>query len=456
MRIVQLVVKNPSELDFSLPLLWHLGSLDDPPEMHVVYLAADRAQMLRTGHGYTAILRSIGVKELDLADFLPGRAHRLERAWRSAFKKSYSDELSIREGLAALLGPRLRGPDTPGAAIRTARAVLDRARRKVEHVALRLPDVVGGLRELAPDVVLLGNRRAVTPFPGHDELFAWLRDEVPLVALVPHAAHETTLREFTPFQDEGDPLPPNVDFWITLEQTHTAEILPERAEQFAVVGNPGFDRGWVEWLRRRATRADPRPSVRAHCVVLGRKFHAPGAPRPSDPFTLSYEEGVAYFSSISESLATTGHEVAVTLKPHPSTNAFLLDRALTEAGCEHWRTSFDPLAALVAEADLLVGMFSTALILGVPFGIPVVVLPSRVQTFVEQEWGVMRELYRGLEHFVGETQAPASVLGAAVEQARGARRAETPDMRHLARFLPDSPLERCVERLARTPAGASG
>lgn len=445
MHVVQLVVKNASELDFSLPVLWDLRRRE-LAQVTIVYCVADRSQILRDSDLYRDVLGRLGVRQVDFGDRLPLRHPVAKALWRRATGKPASDRHSVRQSLAALRSRSLGLSEHLTALRHLSRGGVDVVLRRAQHVALRSAHIANLLPELSPDVVLLGNR-SFTRFPHRSAFFAELSGSGRPVVLVPHAAHETIRDEFTPFDEEGDPLPDFVDYWLVLNQVETPSRFPGREQRFSRVGNPCLDREWAGWLRsvvRSDVPTDGGPCRRT-LVVIGRKFVAQGAPTPDDPFTLAYSEMRDHLASVAAGVAGSGHPYRVVLKAHPSTNRVLLSELLADLLLP-WDVSFDPAGALFAGATAVTGMFSTALVMAVPFGCTVIPIASRVQDFVDDRWVVMKELYRGFESFVDDSSALANELRAAAGRVVD-EDGPTSEQAHIARFFPGGSLRRCSDRV---------
>jgi hypothetical protein len=417
----------------------------------VVHCVGDRSQLLRDSSLYGAALEAMGVREIDFSSLVRTGAARW--LWRRLFAKAPADEHSIRENLAAARAAGLRSAAGRASLLRSARAVSDRSRRMVQRASLHLVRIESLLPSLRPDLVLLGNR-STTDFPGRDGVFAHLAardDGRRWVVLVPHAAHETIRDEFTPYDERGDPLPAHADYWLVLDDVETAARFPGLEHQFAHVGYPGLDPAWADWLRDLASVEPARADAPLRAVLIGRKFSAPGAPASSDPFTLSYEEMLEHVDRVAAAIASVHERIEVTVKPHPSSNMALLTSILRARDLQ-WSVSHDPVAALATSSDVFIGIFSTILVVPMAFGLPTVIVDSRVQRFVDERWPLMRDLYRGFELFsADEAGALAAAVGTACAQARdrraGARAGTTSDQLHLDRFFPADPMARCLMRV---------
>jgi len=423
-KILLIIIKNISGLDYAVPLLWRVREARPDAELSVLYCTLSRKQILRESRFYSETLRSCGVAERDLCDYLSGPAGCCAALWRTLLGRSSRDS---------------GGP-----------VLVRRVLRRAERALARRVDVPRILPELDPDVILFDNR-SVTAFEGRDALYAYFARARKKVVLLPHAPHHTGTTAFTPFDERGEPLPDYCEFWMPFKFDRSWERLPEKKAQFVYVGYPGLDSAWLarpEFGAARARRAaDP-----LRCLFIIRKFLRPGQSRPPghDAYVFDYDEFLVYVRCVAAALRAADAPVELVVKPHPSNDFRLLRDVFAESGIARWSITHDSIYGVAPACDLVISLYSTTLLIPAMAGVPTVLLHSRIQDEIHQ-WDEMKRMYTGLRFYLDDPNALPERFGDVVELARGRRGAgaapPSPDVAHLRQFFPDGATQRCLERL---------
>ena len=425
-RVLLILHKNTSPLDYALPLLRRLRRTHPTAGLGVLYAALNKRQILRGGAFYSRVLADSGVPEYDFADFLrvPGGG-----ALRGLFARSPND------GLRGLSG-------------RVRRAVY---RRTDEFAGRTLVDVERILPEFDPGAVLFDNR-TVTDFPGRRAFYDYLDAARKPVYLLPHAPHHNGPNAFIPYDDQGEALPPYAEYWMPFALDRMWEALPAQREQFVYVGYPGLDADWLAWLRSADGPLDPAPAAEGplRCLFIIRKFLPPGQPREGqDVYIMDYAEFADLLSLLADSVAraerATGRHIEVVVKPHPSNDYESVRSVMAGSGIARWRITEESVYATLNQIDCVVSLYSTTLLTPAMAGIPVVLLRTAAQDWIHQ-WPEMRQLYEGLAYYLPDPAALRDALPevAALAAAGGSF---TTDVAHLRQFYPDGAAERCAARL---------
>jgi hypothetical protein len=430
-RIALLLIKNTSTLDYTLPLLRRIRAEQPEAELSVFYAVSNRSKILRRSTFYSRFLKEHGIEEVDLLDL--GRGPRqLRDAVRSSSVWNWWDRQPIRGplDLAVAAGSQLG--------------------RFVEAAAMRALGPCDPLAALRPDIVLFDNR-TLTRVPGRDRLYAYLDRRRPLVALLPHAPHQTTADAFIPFDAErGRTLASYCDYWMPFSRDEAWVNAPEHRERFAYTGYPGLDDEWLTFLRGQRPRGDgPRRGL-----FIIREFRGLGSGRPQDddPYILEAAEFERYCRLVEDARSRLPGSTQIILKPHPSNNQRTFERSLRSLGISDWTVTYESIYDVLPDVDFVVSLYSTTLLIPAMAGIPVTVLNTRMQEVLHR-WDAMREMYGGLRFFLEDPDALPAVLPdvARLADERRAGGAYVRDRDHLRRFYPDGAIDRCLERLALAP-----
>jgi hypothetical protein len=452
LRVVQVVIKNTSELDYSAPLLWKLRRESIARDVTVLYCAPSKRQYLRDSRFYPDLFKSIGIREVDFADFPKRFLSAVARAVERMFAASPSDRPSIRGSLLALR----RWGGSVRAIGQFLGAMVATARLRVQDIGMRALAIERVLPALDPDIVLLGNRTE-TRFYRRESFYDYYYRAARPVVLLPHGTHEVhPVKEFIPFDERGEALPPYCDFWSSL-RFETPELnCPGKEAQFARIGYPGLDSEWMEFLGGPEA---PRPALppvddgRLRCLLILRKFLPEGYPRPVgfDPFTLDYDDMLSHLNTVGDAIAKLAASVEVVIKPHPSNNFPMLKAILERSTLRNWIISAEPMYPLLPVIDFAISIFSTSMLLPAMYGRPVIVLNSSLQQYVHNRWRKLEDLYTGLTYYLEDAGQLPGMLERACQEVKTVGRIRAPrktkDVEHLRDFYPDGALSSALSRL---------
>ena len=95
MKILQIVTKNTSTLDFTLPIFWGLKKYKVNSEVNVFYCVGDKKRILRQSKFFSNELGDYGASELDYIDVLRLKNRCLTKLVRRLCQKSFSDHNSF-------------------------------------------------------------------------------------------------------------------------------------------------------------------------------------------------------------------------------------------------------------------------------------------------------------------------------------------------------------------------
>lgn len=438
-KILLILIKNTSPLDYGVPLLWEIKRSHPTAKVSVLYCVLSRKKILRNSRLYSEILSENGIAEYDLADFLPAPYAAWKDLWRRLCAKSDWDSTTLLHSWrrVPLVKPLARN--------------LQRSLNLMERFLVRRVDTAHILPALNPDVILFDNR-TTTQFHGRDDFYAYFEQTRKPVVLLPHAPHHSGTTTFTPFDERGEKLPAYCDYWMPFIHDRSWVNRPDQKNQFAYVGYPGLDSKWLSWVQSRSTARRPQLDSPLRCLFIIRKFLNEGQTRPPghDAYLFDYEEFAYYLNLVGTAIRSSDTEIELVVKPHPSNDFVTLGKAFAASNIPRWRIFEDPIYAALPECDFVISLYSTTLLIPAMVGIPVVLLHSRIQDEIHQ-WAEIQQMYTGLYFYLENPEDLPNRLKEVIDLAQCRRRGETAlwdqDVRHLRAFYPDGASLRAMKRL---------
>jgi hypothetical protein len=442
-KMLLIVVKNISALDYTVPLLWKIKHENPQADVSVLYCTLSRRKILRKSRFYSDVLSSCGIAEYDFADFLRSPYGKLHGLWRRILSKSDRDSPLWQRFQHAPLRKVIR--------------FMERVPKRIERFLIGKVKVQQILPSLDPDIIFFDNR-AVTAFHGRDHFYDYFARTKKKVVLLPHAAHHTGTTAFTPFDERGERLPDYCEFWMPFRFDRSWENLPEKKSQFAYVGYPGLDSEWLAWLQSAAKRPKagswhrPDSTEPLQCLFVIRKFLKEGRSRPlgHDPYIFDHDEFTYYLNLVGDALREAGVDIELVVKPHPSNDFWSVSEALQASRIPRWRITDDSVYAQVPHCDFVVSLYSTTMLIPAIAGIPVLLLHSRIQDEIHQ-WHEMKQLYTGLHFYLENPEdLPVrlkEVIEIVLEKRQTSGTTWKGDIEHLRYFYPEGAMQRCLDRL---------
>ena len=310
MHIVQIVIKNTSTLDFSLPILWALRNKHPKAKISILYTCLNKNQILREGNFANKFCHENAIKQYDLSDFLFIKNVFLAKLIRGIFSRSYSNKTGYREDkFAALFNLSSFFKSISLSFFYHIEKIISKFIVHIENV----------MPTLDPDLILFDNR-SITNFYGRDIIYKYFESEKKPVVLLPHAPHYNgPSDEFCIFDEKNSCfMPEYTEHWMPFKYGEPWKAAPEHYNQFIKIGYPGLDSSWKDYIF--ANNKETTDTIR--CLVLTRKFLSKNFSRPNnyDESTLDYYETYNFLKSLHDSIKDKGVCVEIIVKPHPSSS----------------------------------------------------------------------------------------------------------------------------------------
>lgn len=445
MKIVHIVVRNTSTLDYSIPYLCFLRKKFKHAEICVLYCASNRKQMLRNAKYYDKVFDEYNINQYDYSDFLKINSRFLIKLWKKFLSFSYYDHVS--------LGSFIKNPLFLSGKV--IKYILAGPRKRLdEWLCTKYVDAKAIINTLNPDLTLFDHRTRVD-FIGKEEFEEFYKNKKAPVVLVPHAAHvDNETDEYAPFSLDDIEFPRYCDHWCSFKYAKPyLKVHESQRDQFSMIGHPGLDSAWLN--RRVAesnrSRINARDGNVLKFLVLSRKFMPEGKKKPDgmDPGVLEFEDVLKFFGNIDSSLKATGVPYKIIVKPHPSSSYPENVRVLKKAKIKDFEISYEPFFELLDNVDVMITEFSTSIAFSVLANVPTVVLNSPLQDYVHGSWHRLEELYSGLRYFVDDpVKDLTTVVMKAIEDNiyKNLEIDENDDIEHFRKFYEDSAISRALIR----------
>ena len=419
-KILHLVIKNTSSLDFVLPFFWKLRKKHPEYELSVLYCTFDKRSILRTSSFYSKIFSEIGVEEYDFLDFIRPSMQFLKRLFRGVFKGSYTDKRSffeikenLKNGRFGVIGDLLL--------LAYYRLLYSFAQKFIDFTAI--------MPFFDADIILLDNR-AKSNFPGRDAIFGYMYKAKRKVVLIPHAPHyRDPVSEFCPFDEKGEAFPSFCEHWIPMKygEPWKAIGLDRPDNRFVYSGYPGFDKEWLNFCKSRIKKRDNTRRI----LFIIRRFLDKGIKRTDDVdyYILDFDDFYKPLLVIKEVMQELG-DVELIIKAHPSNNYRKLVDVVKQSGIKNWTITYEPIYALLGLVDVVVSLPSTILLVPAMAGIPTILIMNKLQFRINERWSVLWDLYSNMNYKVDTISNLPGIL----KEALTFKDKQTKDIEHIGSF----------------------
>lgn len=443
---LQIVTKNTSTLDYSMPLLWKLRQQYPEAKIAVLFAVGDKRQIIRDAKFYSDFFTKQGIQVYDFGDFLKTKSSFIQKMWRQFFRVSYSDVV-------------------PFAFISEAKGFANKLKFIVQffylkfchHTEKRLGKKMVELKvilpSLSPDLIFF-DQRTFDGFYQTNTFAKYLRQDRTPIVVMPHAPHFIHPEdEFFPFYKDNLDLADLADFWVPFAPACPWQNWPERKNQFPVIGYPGLDAEWWAYLKsQQASKQKSKAQMQTRkCLLVIRKFLPQDFERPEnyDPFTLDYNVMLSFLTMVRDAIQKSGLDIEVCVKPHPSNNRQTTTDLVQKVGFAKWSLSYEPFYEQLPQMDLTLALFSTAVMIPALHGIPTILFHNELQEFVNSSWDVLAKMYTGFEYYVSDLEGLTDSLKKIGDLLLRGSTTNPGDSQTLRQYYPDQALRVAMDRIAK-------
>lgn len=143
----------------------------------------------------------------------------------------------------------------------------------------------------------------------------------------------------------------------------------------------------------------------------------------------------------------SGIEIEIVVKPHPSSSEPENRKMIKKAGLENYIISYDSFYELLPCIDIVVSQFTTALSLPIAYGIPTVVVETKLQQYVHKRWPLLADYYLNLQYYTRQSEFPA--VFAKLLNITYAKTECLADKKLLRELFADNALDLAINRLEK-------
>lgn len=445
MHLLQIISKNTSTLDYSLPVLWKIRRQYPQAKLSVLFGVANKKQTLRDSTFLPNFFNENDINVLDFGDFL-----KIKSKWvRSVFRYLFSDSQSDLSHFSHIHEFESFGLKIKFCVEYFVKKILQLFERKI--VGPFFIDLDSVLPHLSPDIIFF-DQKTFLGFYGKGCFYKFIVESKIPIVLMPHAPHFINpTDEYFPYYKDHPEIAVHADFWNPFQYGEPWKNLPERKSQFPFIGYPGLDSEWLDYiLKNKKEERSVKNQGSLKCLLVIRKFLPKDFRRPEnfDPFTLDYEDLKRFLQMVGEAIRKTGLPVENIVKPHPSNNFQMTRELLEQVELPAWSFSYDPFYALLPKIDFGIALFSTANLIPILAGIPMILMNTPLQKFVGGRWSVLDGMYSGLEFLSNDIIELESMLQKIGDRLLGGGSEDfQKDILHLRKYFPDRAMDRALDRI---------
>lgn len=389
-HIVQIVIKNTSTLDFTIPIYWKIKQLHPTTKISILYCVFDKKEILRDATFFSDFCKEHGIQEYDFSDFTNHFTKHFRPILKTMFSSSKADKLSFFEIKAKLTRFNLNVIHD------LMKLVFTRIEKLILKQWIHHSQI---LPFLDPDILFFDNR-SVTNFIGRDEIYAFMYSHRIPTYLIPHAPHmRDPISEFCPFDEYGEALPSFCTFMVPFKYGTPWVGREDQKEQFFISGYPGLDNDWLEYCSTKEKKID-----KINVLFIIRRFLAEGTRRKADidPFIIDYEEFIRPLNLIKQSMQKSDKNVHLIIKPHPANNYHELEKIMKKLDVNSWEISHEPIYPLLKKIDIVCSLASTVLLIPAQANIPTIIFDTKLQRQIHKTWDKLEKLYGSMQFYLND------------------------------------------------------
>jgi hypothetical protein len=371
-RILQIIPKNTSTLDFTYPYYKYLYEKDRSVDITLLIWGLGLKAVLKDSH-YLERLEIIGVKVVSLRDYLPGWKKKITGPPVNNSNRFSRKELNFKNYKAA---------------IESLRSIALWAVKKYQNLLterfLNLNEMLGSLN---PTVVFYDQRKGDN-LPLENKFFEYLANHQVPILVVPHAPHMRT---------------PEDDFMPITGASSTNEIYYAYCNNYATpwlksnLSESYFIRTGYPSLRPIKTKKTIAKSTVCKVLYIGRRSVSDSIKscKDIDAYTLSNSTVQDHIEMIDEAFTKTHGVYKLFIKPHPNTNMRELQLLIKKAGV----TEFEFIHTLLPEEymnfDFCISEPSTLALMIGNANVATAIFEGPLQNELETKWEILLDLYSG-------------------------------------------------------------
>lgn len=433
MKIIQLIVKNSSILDFTIPFYWGIISKYKNIKVVLLYCSIDKRQLIPNNTWYIKNLKkyNIDIIEYDLLNlfeckfFLNNFFRFISKEYNETTPNYFEKKNIINLSLVSKLH-------------RIIIKILFKLSSKYLNLMTHKIDFKGFINRFNPDIFFLDNREDLK-FIGSEVIFKSIFNSKKSKVVIPHAPHYSVSEyAFSPVNPHGKEIYDDCDIWLPFQKAKPWISKPDLIKQFFYVGYPGLDTKWLNFCRKSKIQKTQKKLI--NVFYIGRKFLDF---KNSNFVTLDFNTVYSEIFQINKSFVDLNLNYKLIFKIHPSGSFYMAQKLLKKLKIHDYEITIKPIYSHLASTDIVLSTYSTSAIIPAMAGIPTLIFKSKVQAEVNSLWKEIDKLYSNMMYFI-EINQIKKTLNQILNNTNNFN-----DIAHLRKYFPDKSIERCNNRIKK-------
>ena len=381
LKILQILYKNSSPLDFSLPFFWVLRNERFDVEINILYLIPNKDRITKGSNYYTNEFKSLKINHYDLLSF-SRFAFFGYKLFNQISPENYNKKNSSLRKLLAL--------------------PIKYFQKFLEISFYTFFNTNKILSQLSPDIILLDHRTNINHSP-LISVFNYIETNNIKTYLTPHAPHERFEVNSYVNYNKYDYLPSNVKYLIPFRFCKYWKYHKSLSKNnFLSCGYPGFNRGFINMLMNQENKYKNKKSLNI-CIVV-RRFLSKGSIRnnSTDDFIMDYIDMFDFFYNLNIFCKKLVYKnINLIIKPHPSNSEIELINLLNIVKFNkniNIDLIWDPVYAVLNKIDICISLPSTTSLITSYANIPTFLYQTNLQNIIDSNWKKLSLLYNDLTY----------------------------------------------------------
>lgn len=380
-KILQILYKNSSPLDFSVPFFWLLKNKRFDVEINILYLIPNKDRITKGSNYYINEFKELKINHYDLLSF----------SWIKFFgyklfaqinSENYDKKYSLLWKVLAFL--------------------IKFFQKALEIPFYRFVSTNKILSRLSPDIILLDHRTNINHSPIRS-VFKFIEKYNIKTYLTPHAPHERFEVKSYVNYNKKDYLPSNVKYLIPFRFCKYWKYHKSLSKNnFLICGYPGFNKNFINTLVSQEKKSKNKKTL--NICIVSRRFLPKGSIRNdlTDDFIIDYSEMYEFFYNLNIFCNKLAYKnINLIIKPHPSNSEGDLINLLNIIKFNK-NTSieliYDPIYSVLNKIDVCISLPSTTSLITSYANIPTFLYKTNLQNIIDCNWEMLSTLYKDLTY----------------------------------------------------------
>lgn len=360
MKIFTIVIKNTSELDFTIPILDEY----DPEKQIIFFSRLYFRSIINENHFYIKYAYKKNISIISYVDLIKNSfVKKILKFLEKIFFSNYFNSNNF-----------------------FLNRLLNKLFKYIEKIIISKFCHFEILKNFDPNIIFYASR--------HDENFQhkiflinFLKNPKKKIIFIPHGPHYDKPRSLD-FCFSNNKFQKNFDYWLAFAKDETWRNHKNNINNFCKIGYPMFDKSWIAKINSEIK------SENQYLGVITRKFY-PIFKRNSsreDDWTLTYDEFMDFMNEVKK-INIENPKIKFLIKPHPSTNLYDLRKILAKINLNNYKISHDPIFIFEKKIFACIAVLSTSYLYLHLLKKPVFTFKSSFSKFNLDKWPILKNIY---------------------------------------------------------------